>query len=298
MYPIVFGIKKTTQRSSVIMELMKTIDETREHNVIKSSEFYSSLEWDKFFTYSCVSIVNKLKGYAKFRNIKNVNIKGAATVRESYLIKEALLDSKELSSSSQYIQIINTGLIDPYESLYGIYPMQYLKGQYLYPVINRDELININKTRFDESQAVKIIIAGMSKRLECYYDTGCMLAGKSTIIVYGCRHLKYITALLNSKLLTYYYTMNNRSASLNGGYFNITKQKISDLPILFTKDEIINEIEAIVDQLLAIKNNSHEHEADVSVLNMLIKQIDDYVYNIYSITNDEINVIEQEIVDD
>lgn len=91
--------------------------------------------------------------------------------------------------------------------------------------------------RYKESKSKKIIIGGMNKYLECLYDDGEYLAGKSTTIVYGHPHLKYITAVLNSTLMSFYYTTFYNSMSLAGGFYRIGAPQIKTLPIAIPNDE-------------------------------------------------------------
>lgn len=61
------------------------------------------------------------------------------------------------------------------------------KGKYMYPVVKTADLKNMSVKRFNESRSSKIIIGGMNKVLECFYDEGDFLAGKSTTIANGMR---------------------------------------------------------------------------------------------------------------
>ena len=90
--------------------------------------------------------------------------------------------------------------------------------------------------RYKESISEKVIIGGMTKRLECYYDKGEYLAGKSTTIVLDYSHLKYITAVLNSTLMTFYYKVFFNSMSLAGGFYRIGAPQIKTLPIAIPAD--------------------------------------------------------------
>ena len=197
---IVFRIRASKDKIPVTMDVMEDIEHVSNHNTVDPEKFYRDIDWDKYFSSSQLdlTIIEKMNAFPKLGSIAKIN--GAATVNEAYLVKEFIFDGTEEDEDVK--KFINTGGIDPYQSLHGISPIRYLKGSYGYPLVRENDLKKMSSKRFNESNSEKIIIGGMTKKLECYYDKGEYLAGKSTTIVYGCDHLRYITAVLNSRLLT------------------------------------------------------------------------------------------------
>lgn len=143
----------------------------------------------------------------------------------------------------------------------------------------------MSKKRWEESKKAKIIVGGMNKKLECFYDNGEYLAGKSTTIVHNNKHLKYITAVLNSSLMTFYYSKQYNSMSLSGGFFRIGTPQIKKLPIAMPDDqEILANVEKLVDSIQdALKNNV----ADSEIVKNIYRNIDSYVNKIYELTKEE-----------
>lgn len=185
-------------------------------------------------------------------------------------------------------KFINTGSIDRYISLWGIKNTKYIKDNYLKPSISNEDIYKINKVRYDESKSTKIIVGGMNKELECYLDEkGEYLAGKSTSIIYDCElDLRYIIGILNSKLMTFYYRQYFSSLSLSGGYLRIGPPQIKELPIAFDEKiykALIKEVENIIE--------SYERN-DLLNIEECEKNINNYVYKLYNISDAEINVIE------
>ena len=160
----------------------------------------------------------------------------------------------------------------------GVDYVRYLKGKYLNPVVQVADLRNMSEKRLKESNEEKVIIGGMTKILECYYDSGEYLAGKSTTIVYGYNHLKYITAILNSKLMTFYYSTFYNSMSLQGGFFRIGAPQIKELPIAIAEDDVIKHVEELVDQII-----TQDEENDSQIM----AEIDNIVCEIYGLTEEE-----------
>jgi hypothetical protein len=172
--------------------------------------------------------------------------------------------------------------------------MRYLKGKYLFPIVDIVDLQNMSEKRLKESSSEKIIIGGMTKILECFYDSGEYLAGKSTTIVYDNPHLKFITALLNSTLMTFYYSTFYNSMSLAGGFYRIGAPQIKEIPIAIPEDEATIEIiEGYVDEIQAMNNDKHAEKDDDHIRD-LYQKIDDIVYGLYGLTDEEIECVKEE----
>lgn len=288
VYPVVFRLQLTSSNLPVSMDVMQDMEHISNHNLIVAEKFYENIDWDKYFhsSQADIQIIDKLNSFKRLSEIAKVN--GAATVNEAYLVKEFLFDGSPEDVDVK--KFINTGGIDPYRSMHGESPIRYLKGAYTYPLVKNQDLKEMSSKRYSESNAEKIIIGGMTKVLECYYDVGEYLAGKSTTIVYGCKRLKYIIAILNSKLMTYYYQTFYNSMSLAGGFYRIGAPQIKTLPIAFpNKDSIIDAVEEMVDRIIEAKNNRID--------TMLIeKEIDKMVYEIYGLTDVEIEIVEKQMI--
>ena len=285
VYPIVFRLQLSDIHSPVYMNVMQDMERISNSNLISAEQFYSSIEWDKYFHSSQldIQIIDKMNSFKKLSEIAKVN--GAATVNEAYLVKEFLFDGTP--NDIDTTKFINTGGLDPYKSFHGENPIKYLKGSYNYPLVKNVDLKNMSQKRYMESISEKIIIGGMTKILECYYDSGKYLAGKSTTIVYGCQNLKYITALLNSKLMTYFYKTVYNSMSLAGGFYRIGAPQIKTLPIAFPKNSsIIDKIENLVEKIIEYKQDNYETSE-------IEKEIDSLIYEIYDLTDEEVQIIEQ-----
>jgi len=132
------------------------------------------------------------------------------------------------------------------------------------------------------------MIAGMSLRIEAYFDgNGKYCAGKSTTIILGeTDSLKSLVGILNSKLVSYWFSKYFNSLSMAGGYFNIGNNEIGLVPIPEV-DLPISSLNKLVDKIVLIKENNPD--ADASKLE---EQIDELVYKLYDLTEEEIKIIE------
>jgi adenine-specific DNA-methyltransferase len=286
VYPVVFRVTKSEQKSEVTMDVMDEIETIGNENIIPADKFYADTDWDKYFnaSESVLNIVDKIASFPKLSTLASVN--GAATVNEAYLVKEFLQDNEHLDESKRFI---NTGGIDKYKSFWGKEFMRYLKGKYMYPVATEEDIKNMSSKRFSECNKEKVIIGGMNKELECYYDNGNYLAGKSTTIVYDNDNLKYIAAVLNSTLMSFYYKKLFNSMSLAGGFFRIGAPQIKELPIATPSNADIDRISSLVDAIQDDMDQSGENYKD------LYLKIDMEIYNAYGLTPEEIAIIKSDM---
>lgn len=284
VYPVVFRVEISNNKTPVKMEIMDGMEMVGNQNVISPEKFYADINWDKYFNTSeeVLNIVDKMVKFPILSSIADVC--GAATVGEAYLVKELMYDDD--GNDDAVVRFINTGGIDKYKSFYGIEYIRYLKGKYIHPVVKAAELKNISVKRFHESKSKKIIIGGMNKVLECFYDDGNYLAGKSTTIVYNNSYLKVITAILNSTLMSFYYATIYNSMSLSGGFYRIGAPQIKALPIAMPDDNVtIVTVEKLVDEAQELLKTFKESDEEVQ---SVLKQIDKIVYKLYGLTDNEI----------
>ena len=238
VYPIVIVLQKSSPKSNDIIQV-EIIEESEENELKLSSEnqitvetfrelpkgLWSPLVRENFpFIQKVLNISNALLQHGK--------IVGAASVSEAYKIKEILKETSESEFNQSNLAFINTGTIDRYNVLWGILPTRYIKKTYGKPIVRRSDLRNISEKRLNESTSQKIIIAGMTLRLEAIYDLGYLVAGKSTILVLPKDlDLKFLIACINSKLISFIYRELFESLSLHGGYLRIGPPQISRIPI-------------------------------------------------------------------
>ena len=110
--------------------------------------------------------------------------------------------------------------------------------------------------------------------------------------------LKYLLAILNSKLLTFY--LQQKLITNAQGFPQILMWQLEQLPIIL-KDKTDKEfvkILSLVDQMLESKKKLHESKTESekeyleNKCNSLDRQIDTLVYELYNLTDDEIEIVE------
>ena len=165
-----------------------------------------------------------------------------------------------------------------------------IKDSYDTPIVLDSDLREFSQRRFAQAESQKIIIGGMTKILECVYDEGEYIAGKSTIIVLEgeSMDLKYALAVLNSKLISFWYKIYFRSLALAGGYLRVGNSEIKVIPIPDSTLEQQTPIIELVNQILDAKRTNPN--ADTSNLE---NKIDKLVYELYNLTSEEVCIVEK-----
>lgn len=295
VYPITFVIVNNNEKNDVLMTLMDSVIGIENKNKIPKEIFYSDIDWARYFVKNkhALDILIKFNKYEPLMNYFP-DISGAATVNEAYEIKKLV---KELSPNlRKYKKFINTGTVDPFVSLWGFKKTNYIKQSYEKPIILDSDLGKFSLNRHRQACSEKIIIGGMTKNLECFYDTGNYLAGKSTtIILPGNKNLKFVTAILNSKLISFWYGVYFKSLSLAGGFLRIGNNEINKIPIVDLTNKEQTPVIKLVDQILSITKaddylDNPDKQARVKKLEM---EIDQLVYKLYGLTKEEIKIVEE-----
>ena len=230
VYPITIVLTKSTNQLSLVKTTKMSDSLTcKSANLIESEMFCRDTHWSKYFFEKKIwETIEKISDNDCLTSL-DVNVLGAATVAEAYKVKKLLVESSEHKS----FKFINTGTIDRYASLWGMSDTQYIKDSYQKPLVENESLQRMNNARYSQAKSKKIILAGMSKGIEAFLDSnGEYYAGKSTIIILGNEvDLAAITAILNSELISFYVNTNYHSMKMSGGYINISKYIVSNIPV-------------------------------------------------------------------
>lgn len=297
VYPVVFIAQNITARDPVTMSYMGGLTKVDRKNVIPVDVFYNSTDWARYFSGKGeLDILLKLSKFPQL-NKYCVEISSAATVSEAYEIKKYI---RELNAKikQNYKILVNTGTVDRYLILWGRQKTRYIKASFLKPVILEHDLSSVSPRRLKQSKSQKIIIGGMTKELECAYDDGEALAGKSTTIILDAPQnkfpLKVILALLNSSAVSFWYKRYFSSLSLAGGYLRISNNEIGQIPIPEMPKSSIEDLLSLTGKILAL--TTAESYFDSSAKQVKVKEyereIDQMIYKLYGLTKEEIEVIE------
>jgi hypothetical protein len=309
VYPIVYVVRRISPKSakSANYERMQISETSQiicgESHELEYSRYFSEPDqpWQIFSAIEGSNLIDRLRSYPSLDTIAEVV--GAATVSEAYEIKSLIREHSRGTSAD--LMIINSGTIDRYHSLWGEKPCRYIKDTYLRPIIPINSEKNLPPKRLKQAKSPKIIVAGMTKKLECTVDLdGTFLAGKSTCLIFPSTDLRYLLGLMNSKLLAFYYRAIYGGIALAGGYLRIGSPQLRTLPVPnidFTRPNNKakhNKIVSLVEQMLELHKkiskikNPEEKTRIQRQIEATDGQIDKLVYDLYGLTAEEVKIVE------
>lgn len=183
------------------------------------------------------------------------------------------------------IPFIVSGCVDRYTIEFT--NVRYMKKTYKRAFIKKGPQVADSKWKFWNNR--KIIIAGMTKQIESVYSEDGIALGVGIYAIHTFNRFSpyYILGVLNSKLLSYYLMNKFRDKHLAGGYLGINKSTIEKLPLITAREE-----EELSVANLAKEVSTHGINSETE---KLIKQIDHIVYSIYSLTEEEIKMVEESV---
>jgi hypothetical protein len=173
-----------------------------------------------------------------------------------------------------HFDFITSGNIDRYTIRIG--DVRFLGRIYARPVLPLDSpaLTERQRTLF---AGQKIVIAGLSQRLEAAWDDRGLALGVQVFAASEFRvDPRHVVALLNSKLLTYLFRTRFAAKRLAGGYMAINKGQLARLPIVLPRRTSVSLVPAGQPKRL-----SYDDAA-----------IDQAVYRLYRLTKTEIVDVE------
>ncbi len=137
---------------------------------------------------------------------------------------------------------------------------------------------------YDEFEKSKIVWGELSDSQKFAYDDSGMYANNTIFFITG-NNLKYLLSILNSKVAKWYF--NEISTSSGMGTNRWLKYKIELLPIVQPADEQKESVEKLTNIIISMKKQNPS--ADTTDLE---SQIDQLVYQLYKLTEEEIKIIE------
>jgi hypothetical protein len=282
VYPITILLRNSNSNVSSHFTIMDDINRIRQTNETLSCSLKEFENWDLFFTDTKIfNLVNKINKHPRLSNL-DVDILGAATVADAYEIKKIV---EEEDATHCGFKLINSGTIDPYQPLWGIKTCRYIKGGYLRPVVLKDKLLQYSKTRYQQANSSKIVVASMTTRYEACLDIGGnYIAGKSTTIILGTLDLLYYcVGIINSKLASFWLNVTFNSLKMSGEAINVGRNELGLLPI--PENQVV--FKHIIDRIMEEKKSNPS--ADTSKLEA---EIDNLVYHLYGLTYNEVLIVD------
>ena len=95
--------------------------------------------------------------------------------------------------------------------------------------------------------------------------------------------LEYVLGLFNSRFINYYFKMTSTNT-------NITTSEINSIPIPVNPGQEYQLISSLVDRILTAKKANPQADT-----NALEAEIDQLVYELYGLTDEEIEIVEESV---
>jgi adenine-specific DNA-methyltransferase len=115
-----------------------------------------------------------------------------------------------------------------------------------------------------------------------YTEFDCFVSRAFVIIQSDRINLKYLTGLLNSKLVAFWL---RKKGKMQGNAYQLDKEPLLEIPIYKPADKDANEVAKLVDKIISLKQQGKDSSEQE-------KKIDELVYKLYDITADEQKIIE------
>ena len=135
---------------------------------------------------------------------------------------------------------------------------------------------------FFEGEKIAVLRKCSKEPVFSYSDFECYLPAAFYIIQSKRINLKYLTGILNSKLISFWL---RKKGKMQGNAYQLDKEPLLEIPIFKPADTEANKIATLVDKIISQKQkgiDSSENE----------KKIDELVYKLYDLSEQEIKIVE------
>lgn len=140
------------------------------------------------------------------------------------------------------------------------------------------------KEEFFIGEKIIVLRKCVNRPMFTYTDFDCYVSATFYVIKTNRTNQKYLTGLLNSKLIAFWL---RNKGKMQGSNFQLDKEPLLNIPLINPEISKQDEIVSLVNQILDIKKINLNADT-----NKLEQQIDALVYQLYGLTDDEIAIIE------
>jgi adenine-specific DNA-methyltransferase len=255
--------------------------------IIISGELDSRLGFDK---YKVSSIDDFMRGsFACEAALKSYStVKDAGFQVQSGLAgfqASSIIEFLSGTSGDGLIPFTVSGCIDRY--VVSNRNVRYMKSRYDNAHISLN--CGLSRSKIDFWTKPKVVIAGMTKVVEAVFVSEPYALG---VGIYGIqcvtgRQAQALAAILNSKFISFYFTNKFREKELSGGYLAINKNTIEQIPWINPPDNIMDQISD-----LSINIHSAKRVDPATDTSAMERLVDELVYSVYGLEQDEISEIE------
>ncbi len=256
------GVAFVENEKDIVIELKLNNIEQEDFSKDKNLNFMiSSTSENKEF-------ISKLDGYNKLKDYGEIFVWGSS------ITGFATHKAKEKQNDKKYSPMIQTKDIKRYKIDW--------KEEYI------EQGIYTNKLK-DLFGKKKIVIARVTKGIQATIDEQGYYVGKSSILIPKDKGLyEILLAIINSKLINYYYRMKFETTHMSGGYIRFDIPYLKLLPIVLPSKTQEKKIKELVERIIRF----HKEGKSESQIKNVDYEIDEEIYNLYRLTKEEREIIE------
>jgi len=197
-------------------------------------------------------LLRKLEAVGKRRLADIAGTENACATSDTYVLGEILTDAGSIHAynPNEHYKVANTGTLGRFSFRWGARPMRYLKNDYTYPIVAKNDFqAKLGATYQRRAASPKLMIKGLTLLDAALDQDGSFVPGKSTLVICSdnAKKLKLLAGLINSKVASFYVKQKYASASYNGGV-NFTPDMLNSIPVPDDVDEdaIIRNVETLI----------------------------------------------------
>jgi len=160
--------------------------------------------------------------------------------------------------------------------------------------------------RIEQARSPKLIICKVALEPRVFFDSrGEFAGGYTTYVLQREIDLRFLCAVLNSRLLNFVFRTLYDALAMGGGYLRFQPPQVRRMPIKLPHERpdvlvgIATRLSTMTDQMqsfqesLAAARTTHEKDALQRQIDATDRQIDRLVYELYGLTDDEIRIVEE-----
>ena len=289
VYPLITIVKKKHEKGKTKVRITDSIAHIRNP---KTDYLHPQIKWEEnglieLIQAGDLDIINKIFSQSdKLKDFVEKDIFcGTPRAKDYYNWAKGLTTT----SGQQRIRVLVCQNLRPYKIDHSLL-VRTLGEKIKSPFFDNSTKL-ISHDRWNDFQSnPKILIRGNDTRITAVIDNeSSVFIGIYAIKFSGenkRKYIKYTLALLNSNLYQWIFLKQNPSLKIGGSYFSINASQILRLPFKQPPDEIFKQFDIIIDELLSKIYSDNFH------IEQYQKQIDQLVYKLYGLTQEEIAIVE------
>lgn len=230
-----------------------------------------------------VNFVERIKNNCLNTFSSKYEIGHSFSIPDYYKLSKIIFESTNPNTDCR--KLLNTGTVDTLGKNWGKKRFKYDGKYYNNPVIRLVDFLSIFPTRKVQTEP-KLIISSMGGLKICIDINGEFLGTRPTMWLHAKeeKSLKIAYAILDSKFISWFYNQQYSVAGMTG--FKVRYKHIQETPLPNIENSIEAKIIDLVNEKLTMIENGN-----VDSLNDVNQKIDEIVYNLYGLTEEEKDIV-------